>query len=221
MSGTTNEGRVMQHFEQLRGLFTTVAGAFVEDGATAVDEATNRFAKMVPDMAYVDKPDHAMAAPLFLSNAILAMYLSLRDRGVDVHEFGRAVLENARKAGSEFPDPNPGPGAVAADAAASQKNARPGEFVFEVLDRGPDFDVGLNIKSCGICFQFAKYDAMDLVPYMCAIDDVISDAKGQGLRRTGTIALGAHQCDFRFKLGGQPLHLAPQYPDRIRDTRED
>lgn len=56
---------------------------------------------------------------------------------------------------------------------------------------------------------------MDLVPYMCATDDVVSDRGGQGLRRTGTIAVGAHQCDFRYKRGGEPLHLAPQCPQRF------
>jgi hypothetical protein len=57
---------------------------------------------------------------------------------------------------------------------------------------------------------------MDLVPYMCATDDVMSDRGGQGLRRTGTIALGAHECDFRYQRKGEPQHVADLYPDRIR-----
>ena len=84
-----------------------------------------------------------------------------------------------------------------------------------------DFDWGMNIKSCAICHAFSKYDAMDLVPYMCASDDVESDRGGQGLRRTGTIAVGAHQCDFRYKRVGEPKHLAAQYPDRIRVVKND
>ncbi|MCZ6616861.1 MAG: L-2-amino-thiazoline-4-carboxylic acid hydrolase, partial [Gammaproteobacteria bacterium] len=78
------------------------------------------------------------------------------------------------------------------------------------------YDWGMNVKSCGICYQFSKYDAMDLVPYMCATDDVMSDLGHQGLRRTGTIAVGAHQCDFRYQRKGEPGHLADKYPDRIR-----
>ena len=57
---------------------------------------------------------------------------------------------------------------------------------------------------------------MDLVPYFCAADHVLSDQGDQGLRRTWTIAVAAHQCDFRYKRGGQGQHLAKQYPDRIR-----
>ena len=96
------------------------------------------------------------------------------------------------------------------------------QFVFEAFlgDRS-EYDWGMNVKSCAICYAFSKYDAMDLVPHMCATDDVVSDRDNQGLRRTGTIALGAKRCDFRYKRGGEPLHLAPQYRDRIRDERSD
>lgn len=85
-----------------------------------------------------------------------------------------------------------------------------------MLEGDEHSDRGMNITSCAICHLFGKRGAMELVPYMCAFDDVVSDAGGQGLRRTGTIALGATHCDFRFRDGGEPLRLAEQYPDRIR-----
>ena len=77
----------------------------------------------------------------------------------------------------------------------------------------------MNIKSCAICHAFSKYDAMDLVPYMCAMDDVASEIGDLGLRRTGTIALGATHCDFRYERGREPLRLADQYPERIRTAK--
>ena len=79
-----------------------------------------------------------------------------------------------------------------------------------------EVDWGMNIKSCAICSLFSRHDAMDLVPYMCATDDVMSDHGAQGLRRTGSIAVGAHQCDFVYKHEGEPQHLAKQYPEKIR-----
>ncbi len=57
---------------------------------------------------------------------------------------------------------------------------------------------------------------MELVPYMCASDDVMSDLAGDGLRRSGTIALGAHQCDFRYQPGAEPETVADQYPEPIQ-----
>jgi len=41
----------------------------------------------------------------------------------------------------------------------------------------------------------------------------------RGLERTGTIAVGAHQCYFRYKHGRKPRHFADRYPDiRIAQT---
>ena len=76
----------------------------------------------------------------------------------------------------------------------------------------------MTIPSCGVCHAYARHGAMELVPYMCATADLESNALGRGLRRTGTIALGAHHCDFRYKAGGEPARLVEQYPDRIRTT---
>ena len=148
---------------------------------------------------------------------------TLAERGVDVHDFGAGMVDGLARAPeqpAEFPtDPEGRQKALArmiAAADASQANAAPGEFVYEAFAGEEDGTWGINIKSCAICSFFSKYDAMDLVPYMCATDDVVSDKGNQGLRRTGTIALGAHQCDFRYGTGGEPLRVAEQYPERIR-----
>ncbi len=68
---------------------------------------------------------------------------------------------------------------------------------------------------------FSKYDAMDHVPYMCAMNDVMSDKINQGLRRAGTIGLGAKQCIYRYKIGGEPMRLVEQYPESIRFVRNE
>ena len=215
---------IRDFFERAKPGYAQLVGSLVDDPEAAVEEAAAIFDRMIPELAYVDKPSHPMAASLFLCVALLALYLALRERGVDVHDFGSAVLT----ATAQGPLPQPEQAeddrpplerfaGFAARAEASQGDAGPGEFVFEAfLGDRKDYDWGMNVKSCAICHAFSKYAAMDLVPYMCATDDVVSDRGNQGLRRTGTIAVGAHQCDFRYKRGGEPQHLAPQYPDRIR-----
>jgi hypothetical protein len=203
----------------------SLASRFVEDAESAVDEATEVFKGMISDMAYVHEPEHPMASSVFMCSGSLALYLALEKRGVDVHEYGSAVLEGIRKSPPQRPESTDQDGSIkeqfaafVASGEASQSTQRPGEFVFEVFsgDRS-EYDWGMNVKSCAICHAFSKYGAMDLVPYMCATDDLMSDFGGQGLRRTGTIALGAHQCDFRYKSGGEPLRLVEQYSDRIHD----
>lgn len=216
MSAEENYPIVRAYFEFLHGRFVTMAGEWVDDPEAVVADAETRFEAMIPDLAYVDDPGHPMAMSLFFTAVNLAMHLALRERGVGTHDFGPVLL------GSLIEEPLPDVDVIGqmdafkAAGDASLEGAKPGEFVFEVVTEGDDFDWGMDVKSCGICFLFSQHDAMDFVPYMCAGDDVLSDQMGDGLRRTGTIALGAHQCDFRYQKGGQPLPLAGQYPQQIQ-----
>lgn len=212
-------------FEQLRPRFVEFAkGLDVDEPGAAVDDAAANFAAMVPDMAYRDDRGHPMALSVFGCSAQLALYLAVSKRGIGVHDYGRAMLASMRRDMQSAPAREPADRERIRehwerfDAAADRsRDAAPGEFVFETV-RSDDgsFDHGFNIKSCAICHAFAKYDAMELVPYMCATDDLTSDLGSQGLERTGTIAVGAHQCDFRFKRGRKAEPLAERYPDRIR-----
>ena len=99
---------------------------------------------------------------------------------------------------------------VRASACASQERRHPDEFLWEVVDE-PGSAVAVNIQRCAVCQLYGKHDAMDMVPVICALDDEISDQLGLGLRRTGTRALGADHCDFRYDPGGEPLRLRDQY----------
>jgi hypothetical protein len=223
MTESLNDQIVRGYFEASRPRFTKLASRFVDDPAVVIDVAAKIFDEMLSDLAYRDKPDHPLAPALFIPVTNLAMYLALKERGVDVHAFGGALLYGLARA--PIP-PQPADDRPVADRVApfielaemSRSNAVPGEDVFEAFlgSDEDDFEFGYNIRSCAICHQYAKYDAMDLVPYMCATDDIVSERNNQGLRRTGTIALGAHQCDFRYKTGRTAAHIAEQYPDRIR-----
>jgi DNA-directed RNA polymerase specialized sigma24 family protein len=224
MTRQDNEQTVRKFFDEAKPRIIRLARELVEDAEDVVEDASELFNAMIPDMVYVDDPHKQMANSVFACSVQLALYLALQKRGVDVHDFGRVMLERMANAPAE-PDERPKQDSASRRRAfqqfidageASQREPRPGEFVFEAFPGERPGEWGMNIKSCAICHQFSKYDAMDLVPYMCATDDVQSDREGQGLRRHGTIALGAHQCDFRYARGGEPLRVAEQYPDRIR-----
>ncbi len=219
-----NQQLVANVFEAAIPRLTRLAARLVADAEAAVADARSHFMRMIPDMAYVDKPTHFLAQALFTTSVNLAMYLALKDRGVDLHSFGGAMLFGLSRAPAHaFPMPmdeatqREATRAMIAAGKESMRSAAPGEDVFEAFEGdGIDFDFGYDIKSCAICAQYAKYDAMELVPYMCATDDIVSERGSQGLRRSGTIALGATHCDFRYKRGREPRHLSGQFPDRIR-----
>lgn len=223
MSRADNEQRVIDLFSREQAV--VFVSQFVDDAEAVADEALQIFERMVPNMAYVDDPDHLMASAVFGCCGVLALYLPLRERGVDVHQFGSAFLEQARSnlskasdAANDETSPRDRIARLIESGKASQSVAKPGEFVFDAFwgDRS-EFSWAMNIESCAICHAFSKHGAMELVPYLCASDDLMSDFGGDGLRRKGTIALGAHHCDFRYKPGGEPLRLVDQYPEQIRD----
>jgi len=221
MSRQENEQFVRNvYFEKAKRRFTRIIGRLVRDERSVLEEAATIFDRMLADMAYVDKTDHPMAASVFSSCANLAVYLALKERGVNVHDFGCAMLADMKQSSMKPEDVGSDPKRLEefiASGEASKKDAAPSEFVFEAFAGDhKDFDWGVNIKRCALCRAFSQHDAMDLVPYMCASNDVMSDMINQGLRRTGTIALGAKQCEYLYKIGGEPQRLVNQYPDRIR-----
>ena len=88
-------------------------------------------------------------------------------------------------------------------AAESQRRLYPGDWVYTVMEGdGKDFDYGMDFTECAICKLYHAHGADELTPYVCSIDHITSEAFGQGIRRTMTLAEGAAKCDFRYKKGG-------------------
>lgn len=61
------------------------------------------------------------------------------------------------------------------------------------------FGYGFDIVECGICKLFKKHHYEKYSTILCEVDEITSGLIGLKLIRTGTIALGAKKCDFRFK----------------------
>ena len=216
MSEQRVDGR--QHLLDVYKLFSAFARDTLASlvGASEMDaleaDAAREFEALLDDFPYADRPSHVMAFPTLACAIMLAFYMAARARGCSAHQFGRAIHEAPLPELAEPPLEQ-----LRREAAESQESAAPNEFVFEFVEGDEkDLDYGYNIKACAICHLYRKHDAMDLVPYMCALDDKMSAARNSGLRRTGTIALGAHQCDFRYRAGGEPLTLASQYSEEVR-----
>lgn len=63
---------------------------------------------------------------------------------------------------------------------------------------------GFDILECGICKLFAKHQAGKYAAILCEVDKLTSALAGLELIRSGTIANGAAQCDFRFRKASTP-----------------
>ena len=83
-----------------------------------------------------------------------------------------------------------------------QQRSHPDGFVATVItDKNETYGLGygFDIVECGICKLFQKHNYQKYAPILCEVDEVTSGLAGLELIRSGTIALGANKCDFRFK----------------------
>ncbi len=81
------------------------------------------------------------------------------------------------------------------------KNSNADGFIANIItDKQETFGLGygIDILECGICKLFTKHKYQKYSSILCEVDEITSSLAGLKLVRTGTIALGAKKCDFRF-----------------------
>jgi hypothetical protein len=188
------------------------------------DEARREFEGLADSIPYKGRDRDLMVQNIVGPTFRLAFVLVLRRRGYSREEIGAWIGESEDRpvrwlpagwvvAAWRIARPLLRPlirHAYRRAAEASQRRNDPDEFVFAAVD-DPESDLAFDILRCAVCQTFARHDALDIVPYLCALDDKFSDALGAGLRRSGTLGLGADRCDFRFAIGAKPLRLREQY----------
>jgi len=87
------------------------------------------------------------------------------------------------------------------DTKVSRKG-HPDGFVAHIIQKRKsdnEFVFGFDILECGICKLFNRYNYGHYVHILCEVDFITSELAGLTLHRSGTIASGAHKCDFRFE----------------------
>jgi len=95
----------------------------------------------------------------------------------------------------------------------SQQRRYPQDFVFSYIQGdGKEFDFGIDYTECAIVNFFRAQGADEFTRYVCLYDFLNSQLTGTGLIRTKTLAEGADKCDFRFKIGREPLNCRTLTP---------
>jgi len=82
------------------------------------------------------------------------------------------------------------------------ENSNTDGFIANVItDKKETFGLGygVDITECGICKLFNKHSFQKYSSILCDVDAVTAELAGLKLIRTGTIALGAKKCDFRWE----------------------
>lgn len=217
--------KLLRGFDRFtRSAMRSLEARFAGSAGAIADEARREFQGLADGIPYKARDRDLMARNIIGPTFLLAYVLVLRRRGHTREEIGAWIGEAQERpvrwlpagwvrAGWRVARPLLRPlvrHQCRRAAEASQRRNDPEEFVFAMVDDS-DSDLAFDIRQCAVCKKFAKHDALDIVPYLCALDDKFSDALGAGLRRTGTLSLGADRCDFRFSADKKPLRLREQY----------
>jgi hypothetical protein len=186
-----------------------------------VAAARSKLEELAGEIPYAGRDRHPLASSIVIPYTFLCVCLILRERGATTEEIGAFVHASYEAPFSRLPQwllrPVRRPvlwltfRRLAAAANASQRHEHAGEFVFSVPTPPHGGDFAMEVRECAVCRAFAKHGEQSVVPYICATDDLASDAFRLGLRRTGTLALGAERCDFVYEFDGKPLRLEEQY----------
>jgi L-2-amino-thiazoline-4-carboxylic acid hydrolase-like protein len=207
--------RVSHYHRALEGRFDARA----RDDIVAA--ARSKLEQLAGEIPYAGQDRNPMAANIIGPYTFLCFALVLRQRGCTTEEIGAFVHASYTTPFSWLPQwllrrlRRPmfwlTFRRMAAVADASQRREHADEFVLAVPTPPPGADFALEIRDCAVCKAFAKHGEQSVVPYVCATDDLMSDAFGLGLRRTGTRAVGAERCDFVYEFDSKPLRLQDQY----------
>lgn len=181
------------------------------DAAPIVREIMEELDTVMRQMPYVGGAASRMTDFFVRFLGFMAIGRVLRRHGVATGAIGEIAVESLRRqlltvpederleAGRQFmSDANRA--LISAHATESQKQVYPEDFVYDVVEPGPNdsFDFGVNYRACGFCKFAAEHGDKDILPTICGLDFAAYELRGIQLDRTQTLAGGASHCNFRF-----------------------
>ena len=181
---------------------------------TLIRESGQEYEALIPEIPPIGdrNPFQVFLLP---TTRYLAVYRALQRQGRSVEDAGRLILEMGeadlvaiprlvrRLIGYLWFSPWLRE-RLKRRATESQERRYSGGYVFTyVAGDGRTFDYGIDYRECASHKFLGSHKALELLPYVCAVDKVASELLGWGLSRTMTLAEGCERCDFRFKKGGK------------------
>ncbi len=168
-----------------------------------------RYSTFIPQIPFIG---HNSPFLIFLIPGVrhLALYRALQSRGETVERIGQLIYKISEAEFLAIPVLVRRIAAVLwfsrwfqkrlqRRATESQSRLYPKGYVMAfVRGDAKSFDYGIDYTECAVCAFLKDQRAIELAPYICAVDKVASQIMGWGLRRTMTLADGRTKCDFRF-----------------------
>ncbi len=190
----------------------------VEPARRLLCESREEYEALIPRIPFIGR-NNPMLVFLLPTTRYLAVYRGLQRQGLAIEEAGPLAFEIGTEALKAIPS-------IARHfirylwfspwftvrlkkrTKESQERKYPGGYVLNYIEGdGQAFDYGVDYLECASCKFLEAENALELAPYVCAVDKTASELLGWGLKRTMTLAEGSRKCDFRFKKGGE-THVA-------------
>ncbi len=174
---------------------------------TAAGEIKQEYKSLYNEIPYIGGDKNSLTSDLVSGVQYLALYNVLKRHDMPLKEIGELAYKAEEELFSEHPelmpsmtDPNYLP-YIKWAANESEKRKYPGDWVYLFIEGDEENDYGLDFIECGIHKFFHEHNADEFIPYLCAMDIIMSESGNSGLHRTDTLAEGGDKCNFRYKAG--------------------
>jgi hypothetical protein len=196
----------MANFKQFNSIMGELIGEkYGEKFAnTVLKEISNEYESIYEKIPYIGGDSNLLTFDLESAAENLAAYLVLKREGKPLSEIGEISYKACEKIYNLHPEiaPKSSPEYIPYIKKAAEESLKrkyPDDWVYTFIEGDGESDYGLDFTECGIVKLFNKYNADEFVPYLCAMDIIMSDASNAGIHRSETLAEGGKKCDFRYK----------------------
>ncbi len=196
---------------------------------TLIRDSHQEYETLIPQIPYIGEKSPFLVL-LLPTIRCLAIYRALQNQGKTVEDAGQIIFEMSeaelksiprlvRRLLSFFWFSPWFSKRLKKRAKESQEREYPGNFVMNYIEGdGQKYDYGIDYIECANVKFLQVQGALELAPYICATDKMVSEMLGWGLSRSMTIAEGCEKCDFRFKKGGQTFVQVPQSSKQVKQN---
>lgn len=228
----SRKNQLMRSFDRMLALVRPLIISYLDEehAAQFAQDAREAYSDLIPRIPYIG--NSKLALTLFFSTTrYLAVYRALQKQGRTVEDAGWLIYMIAAEETKAIPTigrrlmgylwfSRPFTNLAKKRAIMSHRRSYPANWVADyVQGDGQSFDYGVDYLECANCKLLQAENAFEIAPYVCAVDQPVSELLGWGLTRTTTIAEGYPKCDFRFKKGGETRVVIPDALQALIESR--